>query len=138
MANNWPPVTTRYVSESRWSKDAPKIPCDRPPTRRECWEYVEHYYKGVKTREDAILLAIRIFTGNYIHWVQTRGWDRQPDWTENDPIIPSACPIGRDTFSHNNGGPGKWRDHISTLLIAWGKKPLPARTRAEQKEEDQL
>jgi hypothetical protein len=83
------------------------------------------------------VLAIRLFTGNYIHWVQTQGWDLPPDWQEDEPIVFDARPKGR-IFDHNVSSPSKWRDQINTLLVAGGKRPLPARSADEQKEEDGL
>ena len=119
-------MTELHVPESRYSGEAPKITWERPPTRREVWAYVEHYYRGVKTREAAISLAVRLFCSNYVRWVQVNGWFRQPDWTEGDPIIREACPRGRE-FTHEAGGKSAWYERISELLEAWGRKPLPDR-----------
>jgi hypothetical protein len=136
VADDWT-VEHAHVQESRWSTEAPKTPTHRPPTRAEVWAYVEHYYRGVKTKEQAIVLAIRIFTGNYIQWVQVEGWDMPPDWQEGEPIVFEARPKGRP-FDHNVSQPSKWRDQINALLMAQGKRPLPARSHSEQKEEDEL
>ena len=137
MADDDWTVVHEHVQETRWRVDAPKLVWHRPPTRAEVWAYVEHYYRGVRTKEQAIVLAVRIFTGNYIHWVQTTGWNMPPDWQEGEPIVFEGRPKGRP-FDHNVSQPSKWRDQINVLLTASGKRPLPPRTVPEQKEEDEL
>ena len=125
-----------HVPPTSWNPTAPKLPWHRPPTRAEVWAYVEHYYRGVKTKENAVVLAVRLFTGNYIHWVQTTGWDMPPDWQEGEKIVFEARPKGRP-FDHNVSSPGKWRDQIDALLRAGGKRPLPPRSVPEKPEEDE-
>ena len=117
--------------EAKWSPEAPKIPWDRPPTRREVWEYVEHYYKGVKSYDECIALAIRIFCGNYTRWVMVNGWEKPPNWKEGDKLVKAACP-NRAMFSQADTYTAQWRGTISKLLTAWGHKPLPAPNRYEE------
>lgn len=37
----------------------------------------------------------------YVTWVNTRGWRKQPDWVEGDPVRSHGIP---EVFEAGNGG----------------------------------
>ena len=82
---------TRYVPDDRW-QSAPAMPFDRPATRAEVWAYVEHMYHDLKPEAERKAFASQSWAFDYVWWVNWRGWDKQPDWTEGDPVIAGAVP----------------------------------------------
>lgn len=70
------------------------MPPDRPPTKAEVWAYVTHYYTGIKTEQEMRDHAFGCWVGNYVYWVNFRGWRRHPDWKDGDGLIEAACPSG--------------------------------------------
>lgn len=82
-----------FVPDERMA-DVPALPTDRPMTRAEVWEYVQHIYEGVKTHDEQVTLAKDRWLGNYLWWVNVHGWRKQPDWTEGESVIGFACPTG--------------------------------------------
>jgi hypothetical protein len=73
-------------------ESSPPFPGGRPPTRRECYEYVKHNYSYCWGEEKIVAHAKACFIGNYVYYVNFNGWDKPPDWVEGDPVIPEACP----------------------------------------------
>ena len=94
-------MTTKYLPDDRW-QSAPPIPLDRPPTRAEVWAYVEHLYHDLKTEDERKAFAAQMWAGNYAWWVNWNGWNKQPDWTEGDPVIPAAVPKRGSILSGSN------------------------------------
>lgn len=86
-------LTRRFISDNQY-ESAPPIPTDRPPTRAEVWAHVQHYYEGVKTREEMEGFAKATFIGNYVRWVNLQDWRKPPDWTPGELEPPAACPTG--------------------------------------------
>ncbi len=97
-------MSIRYVPDDRW-QTAPAIPSDRPPTRAEVWAYVEHMYGDLKSETELKGFAAQMWAGNYVRWVNFEGWDKQPDWTEGDPVIRGAVPKQSSIESGQNPYP---------------------------------
>lgn len=99
-------MTKRYVPDNR-VEQAPPLPTDRPATRAEVWEHFHFQFFDIKnhkatpsctnacrTEQQGELEAFcrDAWAWYYIHKVVFRGWDKQPDWKEGDPVIPEAVP----------------------------------------------
>lgn len=80
-----------YVTEDRW-ETAPKPPLDRPPTRAETWAYYSHIYAD--DLENAAIRARNTWAWLYVYCFNFRGWRKQPDWKEGDPVIEAGIPNG--------------------------------------------
>jgi hypothetical protein len=104
-----------------------RLPAGRPPTRHEVWRWVKHLYRGVKTKQQAERFALHWYVGDYVWWVAIKGWDKPPDWVEGEVIPNRDCLPARSRFSHDRGS-HLWRDEVSRLLVAFGRRPLPPRS----------
>lgn len=86
---------------------APKLPPGRPPTRREVWARYHFIFfdrKGHKATTGCKPTCLHDDAGelerycrgawawHYISLFIFKGWDKQPDWVEGDPVIPAAVP----------------------------------------------
>ena len=78
----------------------PPLPEGRPPTREECWNYYSLYFAGLKNQHDIIRFARDQWAWMYVTWVNTRGWRKQPDWVEGDPVRVEGIP---EVFEAGNG-----------------------------------
>lgn len=83
----------KFVPDHRF-EGAPKLPWDRPPTRNEVWAHATHYFADIKTPDELKDFARNLWIGNYVFWVNVRGWRRQPDWSEGEAVFEGACPTG--------------------------------------------
>lgn len=66
------------------------LPEKRPPTKAECWEHWQEYFGPEKDRTWLIAFAKKWWVDSYVVAVCRVGWDKHPDWTEDDPIVPEA------------------------------------------------
>lgn len=94
-------MSKKFVPDDRWESQ-PDFPTDRPPTRAEVWEYVQHYYHDLKSEREMKAYAAQCWAGNYVYWVNFHGWDKQPDWKPGDPVIPAGVPGRGDIKSGDN------------------------------------
>ena len=70
-----------------------ELPTDRLLTRAELWSRVEAYFAGTgKPREELVAFAKREWLQQYLYARCTRGYDKPPDWTKDDPIPPGSVP----------------------------------------------
>lgn len=97
-------MTKKFVPDDRW-QSAPPLPPDRPPTREEVWAYTEHMYEGLKSPDEMRAHAAFAWAGTYVYWVNHNGWDKQPDWTPGDPVVPAAVPRQGDIKSGDHSYP---------------------------------
>jgi hypothetical protein len=81
----------RFLTFDRMEK-APNLPHDRPPTRREVWDREHALYNGLKTHDEMKLRAKSSWVYAYCRWFNLKGWRKQPDWVEGDPVIEDAVP----------------------------------------------
>ena len=98
------PSQRRYVPDNRYAI-APALPEDRPPTREECWNHYSIYFAGVKPTEKIVTFARDQWAWMYVTWVNTRGWRKQPDWVEGDPVrsenVPELFEAGHGASFYN-------------------------------------
>lgn len=66
------------------------LPLHRPPTKRECWEHWKEYFGPDKDPDYVIGFARKWWWQSYTTAVCITGWDKHPDWTEGEPVIPEA------------------------------------------------
>lgn len=94
----------KHEPDDRW-KTAPPLPTDRPPTRREVWAHFHHRFFDLKEHQESPLCDPRCELGPnqeleafcrdtwvwaYVQRFIHGTWDKQPDWSEGDPVIPEA------------------------------------------------
>lgn len=99
-------VFGRFVPDFR-VEQAPRLPAGRPPTRREVWERLHFLYYDLKghapsplcsdkcrRKPEGVLeaMARSEWTWAYVYRHIFRGWRKQPDWVEGDPVISEAVP----------------------------------------------
>lgn len=121
------PFTPRFATPERFEW-APKFPTDRPPTRREYWERyhaVFYDFKGhrkmpgctdkcLHTPEGELEVYCRDgWAYHYVEAVVFRGWDKQPDWDGEAPVIPAAV---LKTEMLTPGNFGQWLRTVYALL----------------------
>ena len=94
----------KYVADNQYAI-TPALPEDRPPTREECWSYYNSYFAGVKKTQDIVRFARDQWAWMYVTWVNTRGWRKQPDWVEGDPVrsenVPELFEAGHGASFYN-------------------------------------
>lgn len=91
------------------STTEPWMPANRPPTKKEVWEWCQHHFHSFDVGELAGL-AQRIWAWAFTHHVNNDDWDRPPDWTPGDPICAWAIPT---TIDENN-----YEDAVCSLWLA--------------------
>jgi hypothetical protein len=116
---------------------APSFPTDRPPTRREVWaryHYIFFDRKGHKVTPSCKPTCLHTDEGelegycrgawawDYVSRFLFRGWDKQPDWVEGDPVIPAAVP-SRDPHPFTPGNWGACMKTVYELLETASRKP---------------
>jgi hypothetical protein len=101
--------TPKYVPILERLPKVPALPTERPPTRREVWEHYHGIYFDFKGHSRSPLCTPRClhnetrelesycrdaWAWGYIQRFVSgmKGWDKQPDWVEGDPVIPAAVP----------------------------------------------
>lgn len=80
----------RYLTEADYH-GAPELPHHRPPTRREVWEHYSYVYRNLWEEERIRDFCKARWVDAYVSWYN-RGWRKQPDWKEGDPVIATAVP----------------------------------------------
>lgn len=85
-------ITKQYVQDNLW-ENAPRYPTDRPPTRKEVWEYNQHFFPH-RSREELAGKAKWDWLYAYVYFVNMRDWRMPPDWVQGDSAPPAACPKG--------------------------------------------
>ena len=81
-----------YVPDDRY-ETSPKMPSGRPRTKQEVFAYWTHVLKDVKTDEEIKDMARGSWAWDYVWHVNFRQWDKHPDWTPGEPVIPEAVPV---------------------------------------------
>lgn len=71
----------RYVEPCQCGK-CPKLPPNRPPTKREALTYTEHRFAAYWDSERCVIFAIELYVGSYRRWVNDQGWRKPPEWTK--------------------------------------------------------
>lgn len=104
---------TKYLTEAAYH-GAPPRPCHRPGTRAELWAHYSHIYDGFWSRERIADFCREVWIWDYVYWVNFNGWDKQPDWKEDDPIVPAGVP----TKPFRSDQRGQWGEIIYSLLHA--------------------
>ncbi len=98
------PQQHKYVPDNRYAI-APALPEDRPPTRAECWKHYSIYFGGVKPHGEIVRFARNQWAWMYVTWVNNRGWRKQPDWVEGDPVrsknVPELFEAGHGASFYN-------------------------------------
>lgn len=84
-------MTKTYLPDSAFH-GAPQLSTDRPPTRREVWDHYSYVYGETWTHEKIVDWCRTNWIAHYVYWYNVRGWRKQPDWKESDPVIPEAVP----------------------------------------------
>jgi hypothetical protein len=84
-------VTKTFVPDNRYA-DAPELPNDRPPTRRECFDHYKHIFRGVKSEQEITRFAADQWAWIYVRFVNGRGWRHQPDWMPGEPVLDIGVP----------------------------------------------
>lgn len=69
----------RYVEPCQCGM-CPKLPRNRPPTKREALLHVQHQYEGFWDEERIVIFAIELYVGSYRRWVNEQGWRKPPEW----------------------------------------------------------
>lgn len=82
---------TETEAQRRYEAQPPLAP-GRPPTRREVWNYVKHWYGDLKTDDELKAFARNLFVGNYVYYVNFLGWTYPPEWVEGEPVVEAARP----------------------------------------------
>lgn len=98
----------KYVPDDRFVK-APPLPTHRPITKREAWEHYHAVYFDFKGHRQTSACQpscnhrnpgeLEAFCRDAWVWDYVsrfvgagKGWDKQPDWKDGDPIVPEAVP----------------------------------------------
>ena len=110
-------AATRFVPDERY-ETAPRLPTDRPPTRREVWERLNHLYYDLKTPAQIATLAKGTWLFAYVWAVNLRGWDKPPDWQEGQAVVAAACPRAPIPFDRMEKDVYGLLDAASTDLAA--------------------
>jgi hypothetical protein len=109
---------------------APNIPTHRPPTRKEVWARGHALYYDRKTHQRRPECDDRCLTqstpgeleawcrsswvGCYAYAVAVKGWAKQPDWVDGDPVLPEATTNGEEIGrARDSGG---WTKLVYALL----------------------
>lgn len=79
---------------------APKMPDDRPATKQEIWDWVQHVYSCLYDTPELQKLAQQKWAWDYVSWVNFRGWTKHPDWLPGDPVVSEA--VGGPYFPEQN------------------------------------
>lgn len=86
-------MTKKFLTHERLAQ-APLLPADRPPTRREVWDREFALYHDIKTHDEMAARARTAWAYAYTRWFNTKGWRKQPDWVEGDPVFEDCVPAG--------------------------------------------
>lgn len=84
-------VKREFLSESDFF-GAPELPHDRPPTRREVWEYYSFIFRNHRSTEEIKDYCRNYWVEKYTYWFGIYNWRKQPDWVPGQPVIPEAVP----------------------------------------------
>ena len=79
-------------SEERFLAANDKLPSNRPCTRKEAWDYESFIWAGHRDHEEIVVRARERWLWSYVSWFNFKGWRKQPDWAEGEPVIPGAVP----------------------------------------------
>jgi hypothetical protein len=107
---------------------APRLPANRPPTRREVWDRCHALYfdrKRHKARPDCTERCLTDERGGelesfcrdgwvwyYVSAFNFNGWRKQPDWVEGDPVIEQAVPFRQFEVEQQS----KWAETVYSCL----------------------
>lgn len=80
----------RFLNEADFH-GAPELPHHRPATRREIWEHYSYIYRNLWDEDRIRDFCKTRWVDTYVSWYN-RGWRKQPDWKEGDPVIERAVP----------------------------------------------
>jgi hypothetical protein len=108
---------------------APRLPANRPPTRREVWERCHDAVlrpeapQGPSGLHRAVLERTRRAASSkrsardgwvwyYVSAFNFNGWRKQPDWVEGDPVIEQAVPFRQFEVEQQS----KWAETVYSCL----------------------
>ena len=94
-------------------QQAPPLPSDRPPTRKEVWDHFSFIFPE-RERDDLAVYCREAWVWYYVEAYNFRGWRKQPDWTEEDPVIDAAVP----TEPFYPGSQKEWERRVYLALQA--------------------
>lgn len=89
--------------------ECPRMPADRPATKREALAYVEHRYAAHRPRRWVLQEAIGRYVWSYVSWVNTRGWRKPPEWTGGRVRACDLRPASKAFFPEDAS---KWRREL--------------------------
>jgi hypothetical protein len=79
----------KYASDERMMA-APKLPTDRPATKKEVWARYHFIYHDIKSPDDLASYCRDAWVWYFVEAVNFHQWRKQPDWVEGDPVIDEA------------------------------------------------
>lgn len=79
----------KYASDERMAK-APKLPTDRPATKKEVWERYHFIYHDIKTPEALASYCRDAWVWFFVEYVNFKQWRKHPDWLDGEDVIEEA------------------------------------------------
>lgn len=121
---SWSQVTDQRIDQL--SMDAPMLPTNRPPTKKEVWDRFNFIYQDIKEHGDLARFCRNWWCWAYVDWVNRKAWRKQPDWVDGDTVIYEAVPS--KPFGPDEGA---WIREVNRLFeIAKGAKAIASERRA--------
>jgi hypothetical protein len=108
------------------SMDAPMLPTNRPPTKREVWDRYSYIYGEIKGEDELRRFCRDAWAWHYVSWFNFKAWRKHPDWVDGDAVIYDALP--REPFPPDQGF---WNREVERLFqVAKTAKAVTSERRA--------